>query len=99
MRRFATTPNPAWTRDDPEIDRLLQTYSTDQPEVHEVIAGMRQVLEEFENRVLIGEIYLPVERLVAYYGKNLTGRASAIQLPASEYCLDGSAHRRADREL
>jgi alpha-glucosidase len=66
-------PNPAWTRDDPEIDRLLQTYSTDQPEVHEVIAGMRQVLEEFENRVLIGEIYLPVERLVAYYGKNLTG--------------------------
>jgi alpha-glucosidase len=25
------------------------------------------------NRVLIGEIYLPVERLVAYYGKNLTG--------------------------
>jgi len=34
---------------------------------------MRQVLEEFENRVLIGEIYLPVEMLVAYYGKNLTG--------------------------
>jgi alpha-glucosidase len=66
-------PNPAWTRDDPEIDRLLQTYSTDQSEVHEVIAGMRQVLEEFENRVLIGEIYLPVEMLVAYYGKNLTG--------------------------
>ena len=65
--------NPSWTRNDPEIDRLLQTYSTDQPEVHEVIAGMRQVLEEFENRVLIGEIYLPVERLVAYYGKNLTG--------------------------
>jgi alpha-glucosidase len=66
-------PNPAWTMDDPDIDRLLQTYSTDQPEVHEVIAGMRQVLEEFENRVLIGEIYLPVERLVTYYGKNLTG--------------------------
>src|ERR1700724_3302675 len=66
-------PNPAWTTDDPQIDRLLQTYSTDQPEVHGAIAGMRQVLEEFDNRVLIGEIYLPVERLVAYYGKNLTG--------------------------
>ncbi|MFZ3327583.1 MAG: alpha-amylase family glycosyl hydrolase, partial [Methylocella sp.] len=66
-------PNPTWTVHDPEIDRVLQTYSTDQPEVHEVIAGMRQVVEEFENRVLIGEIYLPVEKLVAYYGKNLMG--------------------------
>jgi alpha-glucosidase len=66
-------PNPAWTTDDPEIDRLIQTYSTDQPEVHEVIAGMRRVLDEFENRVLIGEIYLPVDRLVTYYGENLTG--------------------------
>jgi alpha-glucosidase len=66
-------PNPNWTVHDPEIDRVLQTYSTDQPEVHEVIAGMRQVVEEFENRLLIGEIYLPVEMLVAYYGKNLMG--------------------------
>jgi alpha-glucosidase len=65
--------NPAWTTHDSEIDRLLQTYSTDQPEVHDVIAGMRQVLEEFDDRVLIGEIYLPMERLVAYYGTNLTG--------------------------
>jgi alpha-glucosidase len=65
--------NPAWTRNDPEIDRLLQIYSTDQPEVHDVISGIRQVLEEFDNRVLIGEIYLPVEKLVEYYGKNLMG--------------------------
>lgn len=66
-------PNPAWTPHDPEIDRLLQIYSADQPEVHEVVAGMRKVIEEFENRVLIGEIYLPVEKLVAYYGKDLRG--------------------------
>ncbi|MGP0057707.1 MAG: alpha-amylase family glycosyl hydrolase [Beijerinckiaceae bacterium] len=65
--------NPAWTKNGPEIDRRLQTYSADQEEVHNVVASMRQVLEEFENRVLIGEIYLPVDRLVAYYGENLTG--------------------------
>ena len=65
--------NTDWTSNAPEIDRLLQTYSTDQPEVHEVIAGMRLVLEEFDDRVLIGEIYLPVERLVTYYGQNLMG--------------------------
>jgi alpha-glucosidase len=66
-------PNPAWTKDDPQIDRLLPVYSADQPEVHDVVFGMRQVLDEFENRVLIGEIYLPLEKLVAYYGKDLTG--------------------------
>jgi alpha-glucosidase len=34
---------------------------------------MRKVLEEYEGRVLIGEIYLPLERLVAYYGADLSG--------------------------
>ncbi|WP_152047306.1 alpha-amylase family glycosyl hydrolase [Aureimonas psammosilenae] len=63
-------PNPAWRKGMPEIDRLLQTHSTDQDEVHEVVAEMRSVLSEFgEDRLLIGEIYLPVERLVSYYGK------------------------------
>jgi alpha-glucosidase len=38
-----------------------------------VIAGLRRVAEEFEDRVLIGEIYLPIERLVAYYGTEQDG--------------------------
>jgi alpha-glucosidase len=51
----------------------LTRYSTDQPEVQEVVAEMRRVTDEFEARVLIGEIYLPLHRLVAYYGKDLGG--------------------------
>jgi alpha-glucosidase len=31
------------------------------------------VIDEFDARILIGEIYLPFERLVAYYGKDLSG--------------------------
>jgi len=68
-----TPPDPAWSEEKPEINRLRLIYSTDQPEVHEVIAGFRQVIDEFESRVLIGEAYLPIERLVAYYGKKLMG--------------------------
>src|SRR5437763_16617959 len=34
---------------------------------------MREVMDEFSDRVLIGEIYLPIERLVAYYGRELGG--------------------------
>ena len=38
-----------------------------------MIAEMRRVTDEFTDRVLIGEIYLPLERLVAYYGRDLSG--------------------------
>jgi alpha-glucosidase len=57
----------------PEIDRWLPVHSADQPEVHEVIAEMRAVVDEYSDRVLIGEIYLPVDRLMAYYGRDLKG--------------------------
>ena len=66
-------PNPAWHPDRPEIESLLQIHSSDQEEVHDVIAEMRRVLDAYEDRVLIGEIYLPTERLVTYYGKDLSG--------------------------
>lgn len=66
-------PNPHWRPGDGDVASVLQVRSTDQPEVHEVIAELRATIEEFESRVLIGEIYLPVDRLVAYYGKDLDG--------------------------
>jgi alpha-glucosidase len=66
-------PNPAWRPDQAGIERYLQLYSADQPEVHEVVAEMRKVVDAYPDRVLIGEIYLPIERLVAYYGRDLSG--------------------------
>jgi alpha-glucosidase len=66
-------PNPNYRPTDSGITRLLSVHSADQPETHDVIAEMRAVLDQYEHRVLIGEIYLPIERLVAYYGKDLGG--------------------------
>jgi alpha-glucosidase len=66
-------PNPHFREGRPPHEQILTKYSTDQPEVHEVIAGMRRVIDEFDDRVLIGEIYLPLHRLVAYYGNDLGG--------------------------
>ncbi|MXQ10657.1 alpha-amylase family glycosyl hydrolase [Microvirga makkahensis] len=66
-------PNPAYQPSQAEINRFLQVHSADQPEVHGVVSEMRGVLEEYPDRVLIGEIYLPLERLVAYYGQDLKG--------------------------
>jgi alpha-glucosidase len=66
-------PNPAWREGGHPNSRFLMVYSADRPEVQEVVAGLRSVVDEFEDRVLIGEIYLPIQRLVAYYGIDLKG--------------------------
>jgi alpha-glucosidase len=65
--------NPHYVEGRPPHERILTQYSTDQDEVHEVIAEMRAVIDEFPDRVLIGEVYLPLQRLVAYYGNDLGG--------------------------
>ncbi|HEY4107952.1 alpha-amylase family glycosyl hydrolase [Puia sp.] len=49
-------------------EQLLPVYSTDQPEMHGIVIKMRKLLDEYDERLMIAEIYLPVHRLVAYYG-------------------------------
>jgi alpha-glucosidase len=66
-------PNPNYREGRPPHEKFLTRYSADQPGVQEVVAEMRRVTNEFDSRVLIGEIYLPVQRLVAYYGNDLAG--------------------------
>ena len=61
-------PNPAWRDGMQDIDRLLPQHSGDQPEITEVVTAMRALADEYDARVLIGEIYLPYDRLVTYYG-------------------------------
>ena len=70
--------NNAWQPSMGEMDRVLQTHSTDQPEVHEIAAEMRAIADSYATvgmgeRVLIGEIYLPLDRLVRYYGQDRRG--------------------------
>jgi alpha-glucosidase len=66
-------PNPTWTPDGNPYHEFLPVYTSDRPEVHDVIAQMRRLFDEYHERVLIGEIYLPIERLVQYYGKDMSG--------------------------
>ncbi len=66
-------PNPAYTPGGSSHDRLLPLYTADRPEVQDIVARMRAVLDEFDDRVLIGELYLPIDRLVAYYGRDGRG--------------------------
>jgi alpha-glucosidase len=65
-------PNPDHRARSP-YDALLPVYSTDRPKVHEAVREMRSVLEDYGDRLLIGELYLPIDRLVTYYGENISG--------------------------
>ena len=66
-------PNPQFRTGEWPYRQLLATYTTDRPEVHDIIGGMRRVLDEYGDRLMIGEVYLPVERLVTYYGASGNG--------------------------
>src|ERR1700733_15281645 len=66
-------PNPGYRPGMPSNQRFLSVYNADRPEVHDIVTEMRNVVDEFTERVLIGEIYLPVPQLMTYYGKDLRG--------------------------
>jgi len=63
-------PNPNWKPGDYPSARLLPVYSRNQPEVHGIIREMRAVVDEYDERVMIGETYFPNE-MIDYYGENL----------------------------
>ena len=46
---------------------LLPLYTADRPEMQALVVQLRAVLDDYQDRVLIGELYLPIDRLVAYY--------------------------------
>ncbi len=68
--RFADEPpNPNWDGVKPH-DSLQHIYTANLPEVHDIIRQMRAVLDEYDERAMVGEIYLPNEERAKYYGQN-----------------------------
>ncbi|MGH8662777.1 MAG: alpha-amylase family glycosyl hydrolase, partial [Burkholderiales bacterium] len=66
-------PNADWREGMDPYNALVPLQTTDRPEVHDIVRRMRRLLDEYRERVLIGEIYLPLERLMQYYGAELQG--------------------------
>ena len=70
--QFRDNPlNPDWKEGDPPFARFHKVYTEDQSETHQIVREMRALLNEYDERVLIGEIYLPLPRLMKYYGESL----------------------------
>ncbi len=73
--QFRDNPlNPAWEPATGPYFRYLPVHSRDHPDTAAVIRRIRQVIDEYEDCVVIGEAYLSLERTVAYY-------AAGVHLP------------------
>jgi alpha-glucosidase len=65
-------------------------YNSDRPEVHDIIGMMRKLLDEYDERMMVGEIYLPIERLMTYYGVS----GSGTHLPFNFHLIMSPWHAR-----
>lgn len=64
--------NPHWDGVDPH-GRLHHIHTRNLPGVHDLIRQMRAVVDEYDDRVMIGEVFLFDEAIAAYYGEKGDG--------------------------
>ena len=63
-------PNPDYEEGQPPDNKLIDRYTRDQSEVHDILSRVRRVVDEYDNRLLSGELYLSTEQAVTYYGES-----------------------------
>jgi len=79
--------------------RQLQVYNQDQDEVHEIIRAFRHLLDEYEDRCGIGEIWFELPRWVKYYGENNDGLHFPFNFRLLQQPWQAQAMRRSVDEL
>jgi alpha-glucosidase len=73
--------------------RALRTlYCGDRPEIHPLLQELRRMVDEYPQRALLGELYLPIDRVVNYYG---TPDSPEVHLPCNFDLLRSPWHPRA----
>ena len=80
--------NPANPDFRPELGEkhlVLQHHSANQPEIHELANAFRRIADGYGERLLVGEICLPLADLMRYYG---SADAPGVHLPFNFQLLD-----------
>ncbi len=91
--------NPDYREGRPPHEKILTRYSTDQPEVHDVIAQMRRVIDEFDTRGVDRRNLPSVRASRCLLRQGSLGRASAIQLRAVVGAVERAVGRENHRRL
>jgi alpha-glucosidase len=66
-------PNPNWREGMDPAKRVIELYTRNTPDIEHFNRWLRQVSDEYDDRVLIGEINLPPQELVMHYGRSRDG--------------------------
>jgi alpha-glucosidase len=67
--QFRDNPaNAEWKEGDDPARKFTQRYSKNLPENHRINKLFRRVVDEYQDKCLIGESYLPIDELAKYYG-------------------------------
>ena len=84
--QFRDNPiNPTWKPGDPPNTRLIEHYIVDQPGMHDIMQEMRALTESYSQRVLIGELYLPLERLMHVLWRAARRNSPPLQFPIRDH--------------
>jgi alpha-glucosidase len=78
-------PNPDFRAELGEKFKVLQHNSANRPEIHGIAADFRAIADRYGERLLVGEICLPVPILMEYYG---APDAPGVHLPFNFQLLD-----------
>ncbi len=74
FRDNPANPNfPANLAENDLFSRQMNIYNQDLDEVHDLIASFRPLMEEYGDRLTIGEVWYELPRWVMYYGKSGQG--------------------------
>ncbi len=70
-KEFRDNPvNPDWHPGMEPSDRLFEVFSKNIPEIHDFNRMLRNFVEQYGDRLVIGELYKPLEEIVKHYGAN-----------------------------
>jgi alpha-glucosidase len=84
--------NPSWAPDLPPYEALIPERTADLDDIHDIVTAMRAVLDThpalagynpIQERVMVGELYLPIDRLVRYYGQD----GSGMHMPSNMHLI------------
>lgn len=60
--------NATCAKTSPIWNCMVHNYTQNDPKNHDIIHGWRTTIDEFDDRVIFGEIYAPLADLMEYYG-------------------------------
>lgn len=80
-------PNPDFLPGMGEKMKVLQHNSANQPEVHVIAHAFRRLADHYGDRLLVGEVMLPLAALMDYYGSD---DAPGVHLPFNFQLLEAA---------